>query len=271
MRPWAEDLGYTGKPFAWDEDRRALLRAELDAFFARKYALSKDELRYILDPADVKGPDYPSETFRVLKKNEEARYGEYRTRRLVLEAWDRLAGENVGAPPVEIRPAARQPVRAGAWAHAGTFQPGDAGAVLAAILKAVDGPRPTRDIRLAAVLVLEPRLLMPLIEQAKAAEWRRNVGTEAEPLASGVVRLIPRLNEVWGAAVRHLRANGQLIENLAADTWAPGKKLDVIDTSGWPEGRAGFVVTVLGSLDIDRVKASIPQAEFGWVMHGSSA
>ena len=33
-------------------------------------ASTRDELRYILDPADVKGPDYPSETFRVLKKNE---------------------------------------------------------------------------------------------------------------------------------------------------------------------------------------------------------
>jgi hypothetical protein len=40
----------------------------------------------------VKGADYPSETFRALKKNEEARFGEYRTGRLVLEAFDRLAG-----------------------------------------------------------------------------------------------------------------------------------------------------------------------------------
>ena len=36
------------------------------------------------------GADYPSETFRVLKQNEEKQFGEYRTRRLVLEAWDRL-------------------------------------------------------------------------------------------------------------------------------------------------------------------------------------
>jgi hypothetical protein len=90
LKLWAEDLGHLGAPFAWDEDRRALLRAELDALFARKYGLSKDELRYILDPADVKGTNYPSETFRVLKNKEESRYGEYRTRRLVLEAWDRL-------------------------------------------------------------------------------------------------------------------------------------------------------------------------------------
>ncbi len=34
--------------------------------------------------------DFPSETLRVLKEKEEKQYGEYRTRRLVLEAWDRL-------------------------------------------------------------------------------------------------------------------------------------------------------------------------------------
>jgi hypothetical protein len=81
-------LGYDGPPFSWDEDRRALLGAELDAWYARAYGLTKDELRYVLDPADVRGPDYPSETFRVLKKNEIARYGEYRTAGLVLAAWD---------------------------------------------------------------------------------------------------------------------------------------------------------------------------------------
>jgi hypothetical protein len=73
MAPFARDLGYEGPPFAWDEDRRALLRAELDAWYARAHGLTRDELRYILDPADVKGPDYPSESFRVLKNNEKAR------------------------------------------------------------------------------------------------------------------------------------------------------------------------------------------------------
>ncbi|WP_394199556.1 hypothetical protein [Litoreibacter albidus] len=58
--------------------------------FARAYGLTRDELRYILDPADVKGPDYPSETFRVLKEKEIRTHGEYRTRRLVLAAWDRM-------------------------------------------------------------------------------------------------------------------------------------------------------------------------------------
>jgi hypothetical protein len=93
LAPWARDLGHDGPPFVWDSDRRAVLRSELDAFFARRYGLTRDDLRYILDPSDVMGPDYPSETFRVLKKNEQRRFGEYRTRRLVLEAWDRLFGK----------------------------------------------------------------------------------------------------------------------------------------------------------------------------------
>lgn len=121
LRPWAEDLlasgewrvasgegGASGKeagdpghsplagcgsplaPFPWNPDRRRQLRAELDAYYARLYGLTRDELRYILDPADVEGEDYPSETFRVLKKKECDTFGEYLTRRLVLEAWDAL-------------------------------------------------------------------------------------------------------------------------------------------------------------------------------------
>ncbi|MDP2739271.1 MAG: N-6 DNA methylase [Pseudorhodobacter sp.] len=90
LAPFARALGHEGPPFAWDEDRRADLLADLDAFYARAYGLTRDELRYILDPADVKGPDYPSETFRVLKEKEIRHHGEYRTRRLVLAAWDRM-------------------------------------------------------------------------------------------------------------------------------------------------------------------------------------
>jgi hypothetical protein len=92
LKPWAQDLGYEGPPFIFDPERRALLRAELDAYYAHLYGLTRDELRYILDPADLMGPDYPSETFRVLKTNEQRQFGEYRTQRLVLEAWDRLFG-----------------------------------------------------------------------------------------------------------------------------------------------------------------------------------
>jgi hypothetical protein len=86
----------------------AVPRGELDACYPRLYDLTRDELRYILDLKDVYGADpstgsgqaSPGETFRVLKDKEERAFGEYRTRRLVLEAWDRLE-EELG--PVVVR------------------------------------------------------------------------------------------------------------------------------------------------------------------------
>jgi hypothetical protein len=54
--------------------------------------LTRDELRYILDPKQVHGEDFPGETFRVLKEKEIKQFGVNRTRRLVLEAWDKLEG-----------------------------------------------------------------------------------------------------------------------------------------------------------------------------------
>ena len=95
---FAQDLGCDQPPFGWDEVRRDVLRSELDVWYFRAYGFNRDELRYILDPADVMGPDYPSETFRVLQKNEIRRYGEFRTRRLVLEAWDRMERGELPAP-----------------------------------------------------------------------------------------------------------------------------------------------------------------------------
>lgn len=112
------DGPYPFPPFVWDEERRAQIRAELDAYYARLYGLNRKQLRYILEPQDlterelsdilsdqeevedpldqrayrkrVEASRFPGETFRVLKEKELRRYGEYRTRRLVLEAWERL-------------------------------------------------------------------------------------------------------------------------------------------------------------------------------------
>lgn len=90
LKPWAQELGYNGPVFGYDPTRRARLRAELDARYASIYGLNRDELRYILDPSTTHGVGYPTETFRGLKSNELRDFGEYRTQRLVLEAWDKL-------------------------------------------------------------------------------------------------------------------------------------------------------------------------------------
>ncbi len=77
-------------PIVFEDSHRAKLRAELDAYFAKLYGLSRRDLEYILDPKTVMGDDYPSETFRVLRDAELSTYGEYRTQRLTLEAWDKM-------------------------------------------------------------------------------------------------------------------------------------------------------------------------------------
>ncbi|CCJ05602.1 Eco57I restriction-modification methylase domain-containing protein [Methylocystis sp. SC2] len=281
LAPFARDLDYDGPPFAWNEDRRANLRADLDVFYSRAYGLTRDELRYILDPADVKGANYPSETFRVLKERELRQFGEYRTRRLVLEAWDRMDADGtfvalgLGVSQVAATaPTTQKPALGtlpdGAWMRAAQ-QPNDAGAALTAILKAIDGPTPSRTVRLAAAMILEPHLLTSLLPEAQAREWRRLVGQEAEPRSGNVVGFAARTNQGWGTAVSNHRGNGRLIENLSAETWVPGPGLDAFDTAGWPDGRAGFVLEALAALDLDATVTSVPDEVRDWITHAAAA
>ena len=85
LQPFAQDLGYDGPPFVWDEERRHRLKCELDAIYAHMYQLSQEDLGWILDAPD------PSQSFPGLKQNEEEQFGEYRTQRYVLQAYDLLA------------------------------------------------------------------------------------------------------------------------------------------------------------------------------------
>ncbi|WP_316201280.1 MULTISPECIES: Eco57I restriction-modification methylase domain-containing protein [unclassified Bradyrhizobium] len=275
LAPFARDMGHDGAPFQWAEGRRAQLRTDLDAFYARAYGLTREELRYILDPADVRGADYPSETFRVLKEKEIRQFGEYRTRRLVLEAWDRMEADGTFvALGLQVAAAASSVQKSalpdGVWIRAAQ-KPNDAGAALTAVLKATNGPTPSRTIRLAAALMLEPHLLTSLLPGARAREWRRLVGQEAEPRMGNVVGFAARTNQGWGAAVSNHRGNGRLIENPSAGTWAPGPGLDAFDTAGWPDGRAGFVLEALRSVDLDTTVTSMPDEVRGWITHAAAA
>lgn len=276
MSPFARDLGYDREPFAWNEDRRALLRAELDAWYARAYGLTRDELRYILDPADVKGSDYPSETFRVLKNNEMKRFGEYRTRRLVLEAWDRMErGELTGSsqavviaePRVRSVPITVDPATLpnGAWAM-GTDSADAALAQLAALIKALPGPMPIARVRLAALYALEPRYLTRRLSGAERAAWRRLVGTAADlPPGTNVAAFAPRIDVRWQSAVTQLRGMGAIIEDPAEQTWAPGARIDEFHTDTWPDGRAGFVLQKLSAITLDEATTGLSSQDVAWV------
>ena len=78
------------EPWVFNVARRAQVQAEIDALVAKLYGLNDEEVRYILDPEDVIGTGCINETFRVLKESELRDLGEYRTKRLVLEAWNKL-------------------------------------------------------------------------------------------------------------------------------------------------------------------------------------
>ena len=115
MGPFARDLDDRGEdPFAWDPDRRASLRAELDAFFFRVYGIDRrDDVEYIIDTLQA-GADAVE---RGERQGEDSR----RAAKLVLAAYDRMAA----ADPVAVAadPVAADPVAAGAEYESRIYPP----------------------------------------------------------------------------------------------------------------------------------------------------
>ena len=91
FRSFAEELGYDGPPYAFDEQRRHRLKCEIDAILAYMYRLDRTELEWLLDASP------PSSSFATLKRNELDQFGEYRTQRYVLEAFDSIEHGHIPA------------------------------------------------------------------------------------------------------------------------------------------------------------------------------
>jgi hypothetical protein len=87
LAPFARDCGHDGAPFRWDAERLFHLRCELDAAFFHLYGISRDDADYIMD------------TFPIVRRHDESRHGDYRTKRLILQIYDALADSiATGAP-----------------------------------------------------------------------------------------------------------------------------------------------------------------------------
>ena len=78
MNHFFGDLGYDGPPFRWDEERRSLIRAELDAMMFHYYGLSRQDTAYIMD------------TFPIVRRKDEETHGEFRTKCLILDRYDAM-------------------------------------------------------------------------------------------------------------------------------------------------------------------------------------
>lgn len=86
----APALGLVTPP-AEDIQVRRGLRAELDVYVARDFfGLSRDEMRYLLDPSSILGESCGVETFGALKRAEMRDDGEFTSYGMIMEAWDRL-------------------------------------------------------------------------------------------------------------------------------------------------------------------------------------
>ena len=79
LQDFARDMGYDGPPFAWDEERRFLLRCELDAAFFHLYGIAAPDVDYIM------------ETFPIVKRKDEAKFDTFRTKEKILEIYHPMA------------------------------------------------------------------------------------------------------------------------------------------------------------------------------------
>ncbi|WP_418345535.1 Eco57I restriction-modification methylase domain-containing protein [Rhodococcus pyridinivorans] len=78
MIPLVDDLGGHVPEDPWSIESRPQVRAELDAAFFHLYDIERDDVEYIMD------------AFPIVRRKDEAAFGEYRTKRLILEQYDAM-------------------------------------------------------------------------------------------------------------------------------------------------------------------------------------
>ena len=126
LQPFAEDCGWSGPPFRWDEERRFLLRCELDAAFFHLYLTSTTEGNWkpsliaeghVQDetaaefsalkqafPTTRHAVDHILDTFPIVKRKDAEKYdGDYRTKRVILEIYDAMQEAMRSGVPYQTR------------------------------------------------------------------------------------------------------------------------------------------------------------------------
>lgn len=109
LQPFAKGCGWSGSPFRWDDERRFLLRCELDAAFFHLYLGPEEEWRRQPEtvtkdfPAPRHAVEHIMETFPIVKRKDDAAHGEYRTKRVILESYDEIQRAMDGRRPYQTR------------------------------------------------------------------------------------------------------------------------------------------------------------------------
>jgi hypothetical protein len=115
---FARECGYVRPPFHWDEERRFLLRCELDAAFFHLY-LPSDERGDWFSPENEVAEDvamlrgrfpvprdavaYIMDSFPIVRRKDEERHGRFLTKDTILEIYDAMAASIQTSKPYETR------------------------------------------------------------------------------------------------------------------------------------------------------------------------
>jgi hypothetical protein len=292
LTAFAIQSGCALPPFRWDEDRRFLLRCELDAVFFHLYLPAEangdwqpaenekveDRVRLKASfPTPRDAVAYIMGTFPIVKRKDEEKWGEYRTKRVILEMYDAMAEaartgipyqtrlspppadaavahpwpavqqQQVIIPQIALDNLAQQPDNA--WETIPGMEPKNL-VILALIdvLQRMGAPVDAEKVRLATFLVRSPALATAFMDSAHAAEWIRVVGQDARPLKNNVIQISQfqknAIDSPWAEAVAHLKGTGGLL--ISADgKWSAGGKLPLSSGEEWITGRAAIAAHLI--------------------------
>jgi hypothetical protein len=245
VTPYARHIGYEGSPFRWDPDRRVALKAELDALFFHLVGFERDAVEYVLG------------TFKRLGLNEVSKYGEYRTKRVILEIYDAMSEANrtgrayrtrLNPPPAD--PSIAHPMRVAALPTMPSVIPQipaaeEAAIVIWALLHAAEGTLTRTDLARAYALRGRPDLLRRFAPSplSQASEWATKVG--ARSVAQGLLAVtLKTLSDRNGIV---LGINAELQSTVSTSPTTPEEEL--IDP--WFRFEARLALHVLHALPAD--------------------
>jgi len=218
------------------------------------------------------------DTFPIVRRKDEQMFGEYRTKRMVLEIYNAMT-ESQGSgvpyqtvlnpPPADPRvahgftpplPATLLPtvalvelsaVGAGAWTTPAGVTPDNLALLtLVEVMRAFGGDASQVQVRLAAALVRKPAHALAFLEDAQARDWVRAIGSEARPLPANVFNISqfrPAAADLpWSNAVAQLTGTGAL--RTTGDRWVIGSNSPLSSGESWIAGRAAFAVDLVSKV-----------------------
>lgn len=251
-----------GSSPADDPAERRALRAELDVLVARDFfRLTRDEMRYLIDPSSVLGSDCGIETFGALKRAETRNGQPFTSFDLIMEAWgalDEAAADTAALPD-------------GHW-QGSIADEDDVRLLLAAIVKRMGQPRTLREVTFAFLYAAQPHLLAPRLSAAARVEWLRLVGHAAAlPTTQSVASLSSGHLSHFGSAQGWLAGRSAWHFDALTERVERGAAIYGIAVSPMAEGRANFVWQALRSIDLNAATAALSQVEQSFVAQAAAA